>query len=44
MVFALSVEREGAVGQHAVGKLAEWVDVLGSSQVTIRCDGERAVM
>ena len=29
---------------HAVKKLAEWVDLLGSSQVAIRSDGEPAVM
>ena len=44
MVFALPVERKGAADPHAVEKLAEWVDVLGSTQVTIRSDGEPAVM
>ena len=44
MVFALSVERKGSADPHAVEKLAQWVDVLGSTQVTIRSDGERAVM
>ena len=43
MVFAFSVERNGAADQHAVGKLAEWLDVLGSTQVTIRRAGEPAV-
>ena len=44
MVFALPVEREGAADPQAVEKLAEWVDVLGWTQVTIRSDGEPAVM
>ena len=44
MVFALSVERKGAANPHALEKLAEWVDVLGSTQVTIRSDVETAVM
>ena len=44
MVFALSVEREGAADPQAVEKLAEWVNVLGWTQVTVRSDGEPAVM
>ena len=44
MVFALSVERKGAADPHAVEKLAEWVDALDSTQVTIRSDGEPAVI
>ena len=44
MVFALPVETKGAADPHAVEKLAEWVDVLGSTQVTIHSDGEPAVM
>ena len=44
MAFALPVERKGAADPHAVGKLAAWVDVLGSTQVTTRSDGEPAVM
>ena len=44
MVFALPVERKGAADSHAVEKLAEWVDVLGSTQVTIRSVGEPAVV
>ena len=44
MVFALSIGREGAADPHAVEKLAERVDVLGSTQVTTRSDGEPAVM
>ena len=48
MVFAPSVERKGAADPHAVENpvenVAEWVDVLGSTQVTIRSDGEPAVM
>ena len=44
MVFALSVERKGAADLHAVEKLAEWVEVLGSTKVTVRSDGEPAVM
>ena len=44
MVFALLVERKGAVDPHAVEKLAEWVDVLGSTQVTLRSDGEPALI
>ena len=46
MVFALSVKRQGAANSHAVQKLAERVDPLGSSQaqVTMRSDGEPAVM
>ena len=40
----LSVERKGAADPHAVEKLAEWVDALGFTQVTIRSDGEPAVM
>ena len=43
MVSSLPVERKGAADPHAVEKLAEWVDVLGSTQVTIRSDGETAV-
>ena len=38
------VERRGAAGPRAVEKLAESVDALGSTQVTIRCDGEPAVI
>ena len=38
------VERKGAADPHAVEKLAEWVEVLGSTQVTMRSDGEPAVM
>ena len=44
MVIALTVERKGAADPHAVEKPAEWVDVLGSTHVTIRSDGEPAVM
>ena len=44
MVFALPVERKGAADPHAGEKLAEWVDVLRSTQVTMRSDGEPAVM
>ena len=44
MVFALPVERKGAADPHAVEQLAAWVDMLGSSQVAIRSDGEPAVM
>ena len=44
MVFALPVEREGAADPQAVEKLAGWVDVLGWTQVTVRSDGEPAVM
>ena len=44
VVFALFVESKGAANPHAVEKLAEWVDMLGSTQVTIRSDGEPAVM
>ena len=36
--------REGAADPHAVEQLAAWVDMLGSSQVAIRSDGEPAVM
>ena len=43
MVFAFSVERKGSADPHAA-ELAQWVDVLGSTQVTIRSDGEPAVM
>ena len=39
MVFALPVERKGAADPHAVEKQAEWVDALGSTQVTISRDG-----
>ena len=44
MVFALPVERKGAADPHAVEQLAAWVDMLGSSQMAIRSDGEPAVM
>ena len=44
MVFALSDERKGAADPHTVEQLAAWVDMLGSSQVAIRSDGEPAVM
>ena len=44
MVFARSVGTKVAADLHAVEKLGEWVDVLGSIQVTIRKDGEPAVM
>ena len=44
MAFALPVERKGAADPHAVEQLAAWVDMLGSSQVAIRSDGEPAVM
>ena len=44
MVFALAVERKGAADLRTVEKLAEWVDVLGSTQVTIRSDGEPAII
>ena len=44
MVFALSVEKKGAADPHAVANMAEWVDVLGSTHVTIRSDGAPAVM
>ena len=44
MVFALPVQGKGAADPHAFEKLAEWVDVLGSAQVTVRSDGEPAVM
>ena len=44
MAVALPVERKGAADQHAVGKLEAWVDVLGSTQVTTRSDGEPSVM
>ena len=44
MVFALPVERKGAADPHAVEQFAAWVDMLGSSQVAIRSDGEPAVM
>ena len=44
MVFALPVEKKGAADPHAVEQLAAWVDMLGSSQVAIRSDGEPAVM
>ena len=44
MVFALPLERKGAADPHAVEKLAEWVDVLGSTKVAIRRDGEPTVM
>ena len=44
MIFALSVERKGAADPHAVEQLAAWVDMLGSSQMAIRSDGEPAVM
>ena len=37
------LREKGAADLHAVEKLAEWVDVLGSTQVTIRSDGEPAV-
>ena len=44
MVFALPVERKGAADPHAVEQLAARVDMLGSSQMAIRSDGEPAVM
>ena len=44
MVFVLTVERKGAADPHAVEQLAAWVDMLGSSQVATRSDGEPAVM
>ena len=44
MVLALPVERKGAADPHAVEQLAAWVDLLGSSQMAIRSDGEPAVM
>ena len=44
MVFALPVERKGAADPHAGEKLAEWVVVLRSTQVTMRSDGDPAVM
>ena len=44
MVFALTVERKGAADPHAVEQLAAWVDMLGSSQMAIRSDGEPALM
>ena len=44
MVFALPVERKGAADPHAVEQLAAWVDMLGSSQMAIRSDGEPALM
>ena len=44
MVFALSVERNGAADPHAVEQLAAWVDMLGSSKMAIRSDGEPLVM
>ena len=43
MVFALTVERKGAADPHAIEKLAECVDALGSTQVTIHSDVEPAV-
>ena len=41
--FALSL-RERAADPHAVEKVAEWVDALGSTQATTRSDGEPAVL
>ena len=35
---------KGAADPHAVEQLAAWVDMLGSSQMAIRSDGEPAVM
>ena len=43
MIFAVSVERKGARDAHAVIKLTEWVDALGSTKVVIRSDGEPAI-
>ena len=43
-VFALPGERKGAADPHAGEKLAEWVDVLRSTQVMMRSDGEPAKM
>ena len=40
MVFPLPVERKGAADPYAGEKLAEWVDVLRSTQVMMRSDGE----
>ena len=44
MVFALPVKRKAAADPRSVEKLTEWVDALGSTQVTTRSDGEPAVM
>ena len=44
IVCALPVERKGAVDPHAVEQPVAWVDMLGSSQVAKRSDGEPAVM
>ena len=44
MIFAMAVERKGAADPHAVTKLTEWVDALGSVRVAIRSDGEPAIM
>ena len=38
------VAKDRRTGIHAVEKLAEWVDAFGSTQVTIRSDGEPVVM
>ena len=43
MVFAMAVERKGAADPHAVIKLTEWIDALGSMKVAIRSDGEPAI-
>ena len=43
MIFAMAVERKGAADPHAVVKLTEWVDALGSTKVSIRSDGEPAI-
>ena len=43
MTFAMAVERKGAADPHAVTKLTEWVDALGSTKVSIRSDGEPAI-
>ena len=44
MAFAMAVERKGAADPHAVTKLTEWVDALGSMKVSIRSDGEPSIM
>ena len=44
VVFAFPVESKGPADPRAVAKLVEWVDARGATQVTIRSDGEPAVM
>ena len=41
--LAIAVERKGAGDPHAVIKLTEWVDALGSTNVAIRSDREPTI-